>query len=54
MFCLITDVDDIRVARNVCVIIIAGQDIDFQIQPVQSSPGLYYQPVGTARLYYTE
>ena len=37
-----------------CVVIIAGQDIDFQIEPVQSSPGLYYQPVGTARLYSSE
>ena len=37
-----------------CVIVIAGQDIDFQIEPVQSSPGLYYQLVGTASLYSTE
>jgi hypothetical protein len=37
-----------------CVVIIAGQDIDFQIEPVQSSPGLYYQPVSTARLYCSE
>jgi len=37
-----------------CVITIAGQDIDFQIDPVQSSPGLYFQPVGTARFYSTE
>jgi hypothetical protein len=37
-----------------CVIIIADQDIDFQIEPVQSSPGLYYQSVGTTRLYSTE
>jgi hypothetical protein len=37
-----------------CVIIMAGQDIDFRIEPVQSSPGLYYQFVGTARLYSTE
>ena len=50
-FCLITDVDNICVAPT---IIIAGQDIDFQIEPVQSSPGLYYKPVGTARLYSSE
>jgi len=37
-----------------CVVIIAGQDIDFQIEPVQSSPGLYYQSMGTAILYSTE
>ena len=34
--------------------LIAGQDIDFRIEPVRSSPGLYYQSVGTARLYSTE
>ena len=37
-----------------CVIMIASQNIDFHIEPVQSSPGLYYQPVGTARRYSTE
>jgi hypothetical protein len=36
------------------VVIIAGQDIDIQIEPVQSSPGLYYQRVGTASLYSSE
>ena len=38
----------------VCVVIIAGQDIDFRIEPVRSSSGLYYQSVGSARLYSTE
>ena len=33
-----------------CVVIIAGQDIEFQIEPVQNLPVLYYQPVGTSRL----
>jgi len=37
-----------------CVVIIAGQDIDFRIEPVRSSSGLYYQSVGSARLYSTE
>jgi len=37
-----------------CVVIIAGQDVDFQIEPVQGSPGLQYQSVGTARLYSSE
>jgi len=37
-----------------CVVIIADQDIDFRIEPVRSSPGLYYQSVGTASLYSIE
>jgi len=37
-----------------CVVIIVGQEIDFQTEPVQSSPGPYYQPVGIARLYSSE
>jgi hypothetical protein len=35
-------------------VIIASQGVDFPIEPVQSSSGLYYQPVGTARIYSTE
>jgi len=38
-----------RCGRYLC-----GPDIDFQIEPMQSSPSLYYQPVGMARLYSTE
>jgi hypothetical protein len=30
---------------------IAGQAIDYRIEPVQSSPGVCYQREGTARLY---
>jgi hypothetical protein len=37
-----------------CLVIKAGQDFDFQIEPVQNSPGLYYKPVCTARLYSSE
>jgi len=36
-----------------CVIIV-GQVIDFRIETVQSSPGLYFQHEGTARLYASE
>jgi hypothetical protein len=35
-------------------VIIASRGVDFQIEPVQILSGLYYQPVGTARLYSTE
>jgi hypothetical protein len=37
-----------------CAIIIAGRDVDFRIEQVQNSPGLYYQPVATAKLYSSE
>lgn len=35
-------------------VVIASQGIDFRNEPVQSSPGLYYQSEGTARLYASE
>jgi hypothetical protein len=37
-----------------CAVDIASQSADFIIEPVHSSSGLYYQPVGTTGLYSTE
>jgi len=40
-------------ACSLLCVMIMGQGIDFRIEPVQSSPALYYQCEGTARLYAT-
>jgi len=41
-------------AWSLLCVITMGQCIDFRNEPLQSSPGLYYQCEGTARLYTSE
>jgi hypothetical protein len=30
--------------------IVGGQELDFRLQPISELPGLYYEPIGEARL----